>query len=348
MSKLTASIVGGSGYAGGELIRLLLQHPHVELKQVTSERQAGKFIFKAHPNLRKRCDIKFTTIDELENVDVLFLGLPHGQAMKRIGEFTGKAAKIIDLSADFRLRNPDDYIKWYGHPHSDPDMLEQFVYGICELHREEMKTARYVSGAGCNATTTILGLFPLYRAGVVDLQRTVTEVKVGSSEAGNAATAGSHHPERSGAVRSFMPSGHRHVAEMLQELAFGKSVNIHFSATSIEMVRGVLATSHVFLKDDLQEKDIWKIYRKAYADEPFLRIVKDRDGLYRYPEPKILAGSNYCDVGFQKDPDSNRLIVISALDNLMKGAAGQAVQALNIMHGFEETTALEFPGLHPV
>ncbi len=348
MAALKVSIVGASGYTGGELLRLLLGHPKVEVLQVTSERLTGKFVHKTHPNLRKRTDLKFSSAADLQKCDIVFLCLPHGSAMDRIEEFTGLADRIIDLSADFRLRNPDDYIQWYDRPHSNPAFLEKFVYGVCELHREEMKTAHYVSGAGCNATTTILGLYPLYKADVVEPHSTVVEVKVGSSEGGNSASAGSHHPERSGAVRSFMPAGHRHIAEMLQELAFGRKINIHFSATSIEMVRGVLATSHVFLKEDLQEKDIWKIYRSAYGGEPFIRIVKERDGIFRFPEPKILTGSNYCDIGFQKDERSNRLVVISALDNLMKGAAGQAVQALNIMFGFEETTGLEFPGLHPV
>jgi N-acetyl-gamma-glutamyl-phosphate/LysW-gamma-L-alpha-aminoadipyl-6-phosphate reductase len=182
----------------------------------------------------------------------------------------------------------------------------------------------------------------LYQAGVVE--SAVVEVKAGSSQGGNAVSEGSHHPERSGAVRSYKPTAHRHLAEIQQELGSDK---VHFSATSIEMVRGILATCHVFLNRDLEEKDVWKLYRAAYGNEPFIRIVKERSGIHRYPEPKILAGSNYCDIGFERDPYSNRLVVISALDNLMKGAAGQAVQAFNIARGFDETTGLEFPGLHP-
>jgi len=154
----------------------------------------------------------------------------------------------------------------------------------------------------------------------------------------------SHHPERSGVVRSYKPTGHRHVGEMQQELG---STDIHFSATSIEMVRGILATFHVFLNKSLADKDIWKLFRAAYGEEPFIRIVKERSGVHRYPEPKLVAGSNYCDIGFEIDQDSNRLVVVCALDNLMKGAAGQAVQAFNIAQGFDETTGLEFPGLHP-
>ncbi len=211
-----------------------------------------------------------------------------------------------------------------------------------------MKTANYISSAGCNATAAILGLYPLYKNGLVELDRTVVEVKGGSSEGGNSPSESSHHPERTDVVRSYKPTQHRHLAEALQELSFGHDIKIHFSATALGIVRGVLATSHVFLKQDLQEKDIWKIYRKEYGDEPFIRIVKENSGIYRYPEPKLLTASNFCDIGFEKDRESNRLVVVSAIDNLMKGAAGQAVQAFNIINGFEETTGLEFPGLHPV
>ncbi len=348
MSKISVSVIGASGFAGGELLRLLLFHPHVEIKQVTSERNYGKFVHKVHPNLRKISALKFTGISELEPCDVLFLCLPHGEAQKQIDRFTSLAQRIIDLSADFRLNDPQAYNRRYGHPHTRPELLNEFVYGIPELYRSKMSRARFVSSAGCNATATILALYPLYKEGIAQKDSTVVEVKVGSSEGGNKVSEASHHPIRHGCVRSFKPTGHRHLAEMEQELSFGESVTIHFSATSIEMVRGVLATSHVFLNRDLQEKDIWKIYRKYYGNEPFIRIVKERDGNYRYPEPKLVTGTNYCDIGFELDARTGRLVVISAIDNLMKGAAGQAVQAFNIMHGLAETTALEFPGLHPI
>ena len=339
---LRVSIVGASGYSGGELLRILLFHPEVELQQVTSERYAGKPVSTVHPNLRKISKLKFAPIAELESCDVLFMGLPHGQVMNRLEEFEALADTLIDLSADFRIRDAQAYETWYGKPHACPGRLADFIYGIPELHRDQLKGAKRISGAGCNATATILALHPLYQAGVVE--SAVVEVKAGSSQGGNAVNEGSHHPERSGAVRSYKPTGHRHLGEIRQEL---KADNIHFSATSIEMVRGILATCHVFLNAALDEKDIWKIYRNAYGDEPFIRIVKERSGIHRYPDPKLLAGSNYCDIGFERDPHSNRLVVISALDNLMKGAAGQAVQAFNIARGFDETTGLEFPGLHP-
>ena len=348
MSKINVSIVGASGYAGGELLRLLLFHPEVEIKQVTSESYTGKFVHKIHPNLRKSTTMKFVSVNELEPADLLFLCLPHNSSQNKIDNFKSLAPKIIDLSADFRLKDTGEYERWYGHKHARPELLNEFIYGIPELHREEMKNANYISSAGCNATASILGMYPLYKNGLVEIDRTVIEVKAGSSEGGNKANEGSHHPERSGVVRSYMPTRHRHSAEILQELSFGEKISIHFSATAIDMVRGLLATCHVFLKDNLPEKDIWKVYREAYANEPFIRIVKESEGIYRYPEPKLLSGTNYCDIGFKKDEFSNRLVVISAIDNLMKGAAGQALQAFNIMNGFDERTGLEFPGLHPI
>jgi len=348
MVKIRVSIVGASGYTGGELVRLLLAHPHVQLEQVTSERHAGKFVYKVHPNLRKRTQLRFVPMADLAACDVLFLCLPHGQTMEQLAGFQALAPKLIDLSADFRLNDAASYERWYGKKHTCPEVMQQFVYGIPELHREAMRKAAYVSSAGCNATATILGLYPFFKRGLVDLDHTVVELKVGSSEGGNAASDASHHPERSGAVRSFMPTRHRHTAEVLQELSFGKTIQVYLSVTSIEMVRGVLATAHVFLETNLEERDVWKVYREAYGDEPFIRIVKENDGIHRFPEPKLLAGTNYCDIGFQKEKDSNRLVVLTALDNLMKGASGQAVQAFNIMNHFDETTALEFPGLHPV
>ncbi|MBS36424.1 MAG: N-acetyl-gamma-glutamyl-phosphate reductase [Thiotrichales bacterium] len=340
---IKVSIVGASGYTGGELLRLLLGHPEFEVHQITSERLAGKFVHGAHPNLRKVSRHKFCTIAELEPCDVLCLGLPHGETMARLPQFEELAPRIIDLSSDFRLKNPADYDKWYGHPHKNPQFLERFVYGVPELHREELKTATHVACAGCNATATILGLRPLVQTGLVE--SAVVEVKAGSSEGGNRSSDASHHPERSGVVRSYKPAGHRHVAEMIQELDFSA---VHFSATSIEMVRGILATCHVFMRESIEEKAVWKIYREAYRAEPFIRIVKERSGIHRYPEPKLLSGTNFCDIGFEKDPHSNRLVVMSAIDNLVKGAAGQAVQSLNLMHGFDETLGLEFPGLHPI
>jgi N-acetyl-gamma-glutamyl-phosphate/LysW-gamma-L-alpha-aminoadipyl-6-phosphate reductase len=349
MDRISASIVGGSGYAGGELLRLLLGHPGATVAQVTSERFANRFVYRVHPNLRGRTRLRFVSSQDLEPCDLLFLALPHGVAQRRIGEFAQMAGRIIDLSSDFRLHDVSSYARWYGHEHEAPEWLagpDRFVYGLPELHREEIAGSKYVSGTGCNATTVILALWPLCRRGLV--RQAVVEVKVGSSEGGNQPGLASHHPERSGAVRSFAPTGHRHLAEMEQELGLESGRSLHFSATAIEMVRGILATAHCFLSEDLSGREVWKLYREDYGGEPFIRLVTERRGVYRYPEPKILAGSNFCDVGFARDDQGDRLVMISALDNLMKGAAGNAVQSMNVMYGWDETLALEFSGLHPV
>ncbi len=345
---LKVGIVGASGYTGGETLRILLRHPRVEVVQATSESSAGHFVYTIHPNLRKQTQLKFASINDLKPCDVLFLCLPHGSAMRRIGQLEGFAERIIDLSADFRLRNPEDYPIWYGHAHEAPQYLERFVYGIPELRRKAISQAKLITGAGCLATASILGLMPVFKHDVVSRRELVIEVKVGSSAAGDTPNLSTHHPERSGAVRSFQPTGHRHTAEIVQELSLGQSLAVHFSATAIEAVRGVLATCHVFLKEGVEEKDLWKVYRAEYGDEPFVRIVKDRQGIYRYPEPKILAGTNICDVGFEKDPRGPRLVVMAALDNLVKGAAGNGVQAMNVACGLPETAGLDFPGLHPI
>ena len=339
---IKVSIVGASGYVGGELLRLLISHPQVEVQQATSERYAGRFLHNAHPNLRGLSKLKFSSINDLGETDLVFLCLPHGQAAEKMDQFTSLATYVIDCSADFRLNDSATFEKWYGKPHPAPDLLKEFVYGLPELHREELKNAKFVSGVGCNATASNLALLPLAKAEMIE--KVVIEVKVGSSEGGNAFSLSTHHPERVNVVRSFAPTGHRHQAEILQELG---AMDLHFSATAVELVRGVLCTAHVFCKEKLTDKDLWKLYRAEYGNEPFVRLVKDKRGIYRYPEPKILAGTNMVEVGFEVDEDTNRVVIMSALDNLMKGAAGSAVQSMNLMLGFEERTSLEFCGLHP-
>jgi N-acetyl-gamma-glutamyl-phosphate/LysW-gamma-L-alpha-aminoadipyl-6-phosphate reductase len=341
--RVRAAIVGASGYAGGEVLRLLLDHPGVEVAAATSRRHAGVFVHSLHPNLRGRTRLQFTAPDRLEPADVLFLCLPHGEASRSIERYTALAPRVIDLSADFRLRDAAEYRRWYGEDHAAASWLDRFVYGLPELHRERLRGARLASGVGCNATAVILALLPLARAGLIE--RVVCDLKVGSSEAGQEPSASGHHPERAGVVRPFALTGHRHEAEVRQELG---EFELHLSITSVEMVRGVSCTAHVFPRGTVEEKDLWRMYREAYAGEPFVRIVKDRAGIHRYPNPKILAGSNWCDVGFEVEERSGRVVVVSAIDNLMKGAAGSAVQCMNLMLGFDETAGLTFPGLHPV
>jgi LysW-gamma-L-alpha-aminoadipyl-6-phosphate/LysW-L-glutamyl-5-phosphate reductase len=345
--SLRIGIVGAGGYAGGELIRLLLAHPQVREIVPGSSSLAGKPVTAAHPNLRKRTDLVFVPYEAVTDCDVLFLSLPNGA--HRLAEFEGRARLVIDLSSDHRLRDPGAYEAWYGAAHPHPERLAGAVYGIPELHRERIAGARLVTGAGCNATAAILALLPLARAGLIDRGRPIViECKVGSSEGGREASEDSHHPERSGVVRSFKPVGHRHTAEIEQELARdGWTPRVQLSVTSVELVRGVLATAHVPVKDVADEKVLWRAYRDAYAAEPFVRIVKERTGIFRFPEPKLVAGTNFADVGFALDPRGDRVVALCAIDNLVKGAAGNGVQAMNVALGLDETAGLGFVGLHP-
>ena len=355
MNRIRVAIVGGSGYTAGELLRVLLFHPQVEITQVASSSHAGHYVHSVHPNLRKLCSLRFCHTDDLSSCNVLFLCLPHGASSESIEQYQKLAPRIIDLSADFRLRSPGLYRRWYGSEHRETSLLASAVYGLPELHREQLREATLVSGTGCMATAAILGLAPLYRTGLVNQSLPlVVEAKVGSSAAGATPGASSHHPDRSGSVRSFEPTGHRHTAELIQELGalcMGNadlSQTVAFSATAVELVRGVLITAHAFVNEDIDERFLWRLYREAYSDEPFIRLVKERSGVYRYPEPKILAGSNFCDIGFELDASQRRVVVMAALDNLMKGAAGNTVQSLNVMFGWDETLGLNFPGLHPI
>lgn len=349
MKKIKASIIGGSGYVGGELLRLLLGHPFIEVVQVTSERFAGNFIKVVHPNLRPY-PLRFISLREIKSVEVFFLCLPHGKSMDVIPGLKKKSDLIIDLSADLRLNTSAEYSLWYGSAHTNPTLLTERILGLPEIYRQQIKNAKIIATPGCMATASILALYPLMKKGVL-IQKApiIIEAKTGSSGSGSSNPASSLHAERSGVIRSFKPTGHRHSAEIIQELTFDQhKPAVYFSATGIEAVRGILATCQVFLKKGITEKDIWTVYREFSESNPFIRIVKEQKGVFRYPEPKILAGTNVCEIGFEKDIHSNRLVVLAAIDNLMKGASGQAVQCLNIQKGWDEATGLSKVGLHPI
>jgi len=343
------SIVGGSGYGGGELLRLLLGHAGIELAQVTSQSHAGQYVHSVHPNLRPAGGgplLRFTSPDALEPSDLLFLAQPHGEAQRNIEHYARLASRIVDLSADFRLRSAEEYERYYGHAHLAPEWLERFMYGLPEINREAIRGARFVSGVGCNATASILALLPAVRAGLLRPDMPViVDVKAGSSEGGATPSAGSHHPERSGAVRSFAPTGHRHQSEVTQALGLAEA---HLSVTSVELVRGVLATAHLWVTPGMNDKELWRAARASYADEPFVRIVHERSGIHRHPDPKLLAGTNYADFGWELEPETGRLVTLVAIDNLGKGAAGSAVQCMNLMLGLNECAGLTFSGLHPI
>lgn len=349
MKKTKVTIIGGSGYTGGELLRLLLQHPNVSVAQVTSERFAGNLLKVVHPNLRGY-PVKFSSYKDIESADVFFLCLPHGTSYTLITQLQKKAKIIIDLSADFRLNNPKEYETWYGYTHTNTQLLSKKVLGLAELYKSELKKANVIATPGCMATASILALYPLVTAGFLKKNEPIIiEAKTGSSGSGSSNSQSSQHAERSGVIRSFKPTGHRHTAEIIQELTIKNTKpTVYFSATGIEAVRGILATCQVILTDTVSEQDIWMTYREFVKDKPFIRIVKEVKGIYRYPEPKILTGTNMCEIGFEKEQGTQRLVVMSAIDNLMKGAAGQAVQCLNIRKGWDETTGLATVGLHPL
>jgi N-acetyl-gamma-glutamyl-phosphate/LysW-gamma-L-alpha-aminoadipyl-6-phosphate reductase len=345
--RLRVAVVGAAGYGGGELLRLLLAHPLVEVVAATSERLAGRYVQHTHPTLRGRTALRFSSRDQLPGSDVVISALRHGESAEVIDLLRERAPLVIDLSADFRLRDAAAYPRWYGHEHPRPELLGTAVYALPEIDRARVMGAQLLAIGGCVATAAILALLPLARAGVVDAEQlTVVDAKVGSSAAGAQPHASSHHPARSGAMRSFAPTGHRHTAEVVQETGLSR---VALSVTAVEAVRGVLVTAHVPLTGGhVDDRALRAIMRDAYASEPFVRVIHDAQGLHRHPEPKILAGTNLCDVGFERDPHQPRAVILAAIDNLGKGAAGQAVHALNVRSGFDECAGLEFSGLYPI
>jgi LysW-gamma-L-alpha-aminoadipyl-6-phosphate/LysW-L-glutamyl-5-phosphate reductase len=351
-SRMRIGIIGGSGYVGSELLRILLLHPQAEVTMVTSRQSAGEYVFNVHPNLRGLTQLKFVPQDMAElqkNCDLIFTATPHGGSVNLVPKLLEAGLKVIDMSADFRFKNPADYETYYGWKHAHPEMLKEAAYGLPELHREEIKNAKLVACPGCEATAAILGLAPIVKAGLIESNRIVVDLKVGSSGGGSKPNLASHHPERFGGVRPYKVVGHRHIGEVEQELAaLGEPVKISFTPHAVNMVRGILATIHTFPKQPVASKDLWKALRGMYGTEPFIRLVKYLKGPYQLPDPKITTGTNFCDIGFEIDEHAGRLIMFTALDNMVKGAAGQGVQCLNIMMGIEETTGLKSTGFHPM
>lgn len=339
---LTASVVGGSGFTGGELLRLLVDHPQFQVVEATSREFEGRSVGVVHPNLRD-VELRFSKPTDLESVDVLFTATPHGVSLESIDRFRAVADTVVDLSADFRLSDPTLYDQYYDG-HDRPDLLDAATYALPERYRSSLPGAELIAVGGCNATVTILGLAPLVDAELIEPDDdVVVDLKVGSSEGGAGGGRSRTHAERSGIVRPYAPTEHRHQAEIREVLGIDAALTVH----AVDMIRGAAATSHVF-PSTVDKAACWAAYREAYADEPFVRLLGGGRGVYRYPEPKVVAGTNLVDIAFEIDPKHGRVVVFAAIDNMMKGSAGQAVHAANIALGFDETAGLEHRGLHPV
>jgi [amino group carrier protein]-6-phospho-L-2-aminoadipate/5-phospho-L-glutamate reductase len=341
---LTVAVVGGAGYIGGELLRLVLGHPDLTLAATTSRRLAGRRVDGTHPNLRGVTDLVFTAPDELARYDAVFLATGHTETMQSMPDMLRRAGVVIDLSADFRLTDPAQYRRYYQVEHARPELLGSFVAGLPELHRKRLAEADRISVPGCMATAAILALQPLADAGLIAGPVSV-DARTGSSGSGAVPSAANLHAERSGAMRVFAPAGHRHEAEVSNSIG---GIAVAMTATGVEAVRGVQVICRVPLAAPIDERGLRIRYREFYRDEPFVRVVTTRTGLYRLPEPKILTGTNYCDVGFAVDQQNQQVVAIAALDNLVKGGAGNALQCLNIRFGLPERTGLDFIGLHPI
>ncbi|MGW7545973.1 N-acetyl-gamma-glutamyl-phosphate reductase [Streptomyces sp. NPDC054770] len=340
---IRAAVFGAAGYIGGELLRLLLGHPEVELTAAVSSRFPGKRIDSVHPNLRSATDLAFGTPEQAEGCDVVLLATPHRSTMDLVRRWADRTDLLIDLSGDFRLPDTDVYERYYGVPHEAPELLDAFVPGLPELHRDRLRTARLISVPGCMANAAVLALHPLAARGLAAAP-VLVDGRTGSSGSGASAGDSNLHAERSGALRVFAPTAHRHEAEAARHTG----LDVRMTATGVEAVRGVQVVCHTEVPEGTDQRAVRAAYREAYADEPFVRLVAHKRGTYRYPEPKILLGSNFCDIGHAWDDASRRLVVVAALDNLVKGGAGNAVQCLNVRMGWPESYGLSFPGLHPV
>ncbi len=342
---MRACVVGASGFIGGELLRILLRHRELELACATSRRFKGEYVYRVHPNLRGFTGLRFVepTLDAvLKNSDVVFLALPHGESLNWVPKLYESGVVTVDLTADFRLRDPKAYEYWYGFVHPYPDLLAKSVYGQPELHREELKGAKLIASPGCMATASTLMLAPLAARGMLD-GTAVVDAMIGSSGAGAEGGIVDMHSHRTNVVRPYRPVNHRHIAEIEQELArvSGRDVRVAFTPHAVNLVRGIFATGHVFVVGrKVEERDLWQAYRSMYGDSPFVRIVKDRSGIQRYPNVKYVIGTNIVDLGFEIDDRLGRIVAFAAMDNLVRGGAGQAVQALNIAVGFPETEGL--------
>lgn len=349
--KTKVAIVGGTGYTGQELLRLLSLHPAVELVAVTSRSYAGKEIAHVFPNLRKSVSIHCSeqSMEDLAlQSDLIFLALPHGEAASMVTNEILQSAKVIDLGADFRLANPSEYKEWYHLEHANPDLLKEATYGLCELNRKQIQGSRLIANPGCYATCSILALTPLLKANLVDSSTLIIDAKSGVSGAGRGLALGSHFNECNENIKAYALASHRHTPEIEQELQrqSGLELKLSFTPHLVPMQRGILVTAYANLNDGVSVEAIQAAYDSCYTDSQFIRLYPNDDSGV-LPETRWVTGSNYCDIALRIDQRTNRIIVIAALDNLVKGAAGQAIQNMNLMCGFKESTGLEYVPIFP-
>jgi len=347
-AKMKIAIVGSSGYTGGELYRILLHHSKVTVTAVTSEKSAGKPLTDIFPHLSGLTDLVCEPLDPAviaKKADFIFLALPHVTAQEAAFRFHELGKKVVDLSADYRLADPAVYEKWYEHEHQYPELLKSAVYGLPELHREKIKKASLIANPGCYPTSAILGLAPLLQKSSVDLRGIIIDSKSGVSGAGRSASLAHHFPEVNEGLMAYKIGTHRHTPEIEQELSLmaGKRVTVSFTPHLIPMNRGILTTIYAPLAGEMNTAALHALYAEFYRNEPFVRVLP----LGQFPNVRNVRGSNFCDVGVYADPRTGRAVVVSAIDNIVKGASGQAVQNMNLMTGFDETEGLKFAGFFP-
>ncbi|MGM0823152.1 MAG: N-acetyl-gamma-glutamyl-phosphate reductase [Pseudomonadota bacterium] len=343
---IKVGIVGGTGYTGVELLRLLAQHPQVSVAAITSRSEAGVKVSDMYPNLRGHYDtLAFSEpdADQLGSLDAVFFATPHGVAHALAGELLDKGTRVIDLSADFRLRDADEWAAWYAQPHGAPALLDEAVYGLPELHRERIKTARLVAVPGCYPTAVQLGYLPLLEAGLVDPGRLIADCKSGVTGAGRGAKVGSLLAEAGESMKAYGASGHRHLPEIRQGLSDMHSapVGLTFVPHLTPMIRGIHATLYSQLTVD--PGDLQARFEQRYANEPFVDVMPAGS----HPETRSVKGINTCRIAIHRPENSDTIVVLSVIDNLVKGASGQAIQNLNLMFGFDETTGLSAPAVMP-
>lgn len=339
---IKVGVLGATGYAGIETVRLLLRHSGVTLTRVVSHSNVGIKISDLYPNLRGICDMEFSALDVddiSENCDVVFTALPHGASKEVIPSLYDKGLKIVDLSGDFRYDDPAVYEKWYGQPHSAPELLEKSVYGLCELYRDKIKDARLIGNPGCYTTCSITGLYPIVHSGYADNSSIIIDAKSGVTGAGRGLKLPNLFCECTETMKAYKVATHRHTSEIEQELshAAGEDIILSFTPHLAPMKRGIFATCYINLREKKTTEELVALYKDFYKDEQFITVY-DAGSL---PEVKHVTGSNRVGIGIVVDERLNRAVIISCLDNLIKGAAGQAIQNMNIMCGLPEGTGLD-------